>query len=138
MWLVCAEVDEEVDLKALTKHVGVGSGNLRAADLDSLYKYLGCRKGLVNYFSIVNDTENKVKVIYDKKLYESKWQSFHPMDNAASTCINVDGVHKIKELTGRDDSNFEIMDFVALKGAGGAPAGGGAKAAKEKPAKEKN
>ena len=119
MWLVCAEVDEEVDLKALTKHVGVGSGNLRAADLDSLYKYLGCRKGLVNYFSIVNDTENKVKVIYDKKLYESKWQSFHPMDNAASTCINVDGVNKIKELTGRDDSNFEIMDFVALKGGTG-------------------
>lgn len=135
IWLVCAEVDVEIDLKLLQKYLGVGSGNLRAADLDTLWKYLGCKKGLVNYFSIVNDVENKVKMIYDKKLYESKWQSFHPMDNAASTCINVEGVNKIKELTGRDDSNFEFMDFEALKGS--APAAGGGEPKKPKPDKSK-
>jgi len=96
LFLVCAEVDQEVDLKALSKHLGVGSGNLRGADADVLYKILGCRKGMVNYLSIVNDVEKKVKVLYDKKVYEAKWQSFHPMDNSASTCINVDGVNKIK------------------------------------------
>jgi hypothetical protein len=122
-------------LKALSKHLGVGSGNLRGADADSLYKYLGCRKGMVNFFSIVNDVEKKVKVIYCKKLYEAKWQSFHPMDNTASTCINVDGVNKIKELAGRDDASFEIMDFVALAGG---DAAGGAKdqAAQQKKPKE--
>lgn len=48
MWLVCAGVDTEVDMKALNKYLPCGSGNLRAADLESLEKYLGCKKGLVS------------------------------------------------------------------------------------------
>jgi Ala-tRNA(Pro) deacylase len=114
MWLVCAAVDTNVDMKALNKYLPCSSGNLRGAGLEDLEKYLGCYKGVVNYFSIVNDTEKKVKVILDKVLLESEWASFHPMDNTGSTAINKDGILKIKELTGRDDSNFEILDFVKL------------------------
>jgi prolyl-tRNA synthetase len=105
-WLICAEVNCAVDLKAVAKSIGVKPDNFRAAEADALYKFLGCKKGMVNFFSIVNDVENKVVVLYDKNLYEGKWQSFHPMDNHASICINKDGVNKIKELTGRDDTNF--------------------------------
>lgn len=137
MFLVCAEVDQEVDLKALSKQLGVGSGNLRGADADALYKYLGCRKGMVNYLAIVNDVEKKVKVLYDKKLYDSKWQSFHPMDNTASTCINADGVNKVKELAGRDDSTFEIVDFAALAGGEATTAGAKDPAPQQKKGKEK-
>lgn len=43
MWLICAGVDTEVDMKGLNKYLPVGSGNLRGADLESLEKYLGCR-----------------------------------------------------------------------------------------------
>ena len=87
MWLIVAGVDTEIDLKALTKQLGVSSGNLRAADKESLGKYLGGFQGGVNFYSIVNDTNRAVKVIYDKFLFESEWQSFHPMDNTGSTCI---------------------------------------------------
>jgi Ala-tRNA(Pro) deacylase len=45
-----------VDLKGLNKYLKVGSGNLRAADQETLTETLGCRKGTVNYFSILNDT----------------------------------------------------------------------------------
>jgi len=65
MWLVCAGVHTVVDMKALNKYLPVGSGNLRGADLESLENFLGCRKGVVNYFAIVNDIEKKVKVIMD-------------------------------------------------------------------------
>lgn len=75
---------------------------------------------MVNFFSIVNDVENKVTVLYDKNLYEGKWQSFHPMDNHASVCINKEGVDKIKELTGRDDTNLQIMDFAEMNQGAGA------------------
>ena len=115
MWLVCVGLDTDVPMKKeLPKYLGVKSGNLRGGDADALYRHLGCKKGMVNFFSIVNDPERKVKLLYDKALYEAPWQSFHPMDNAASTCINVEGVKKIKELCGRDDTNFEIVDFTAM------------------------
>ena len=68
---------------------------------------------MVNYFSIVNDVENKVTVLYDKKLHDYKWQSFHPMDNHASVSITKDGVAKIKDICGRDENNWQIIDFAS-------------------------
>jgi len=116
-WLVVAKPDEPIDLKMLAKYVSVSPGNFRGADADSLDKYLGCQKGNVNYFSIVNDkAANKVKVLYSKALLEWEWQSFHPMDNTASTCINRAGVQKIRELSGKTDS-FEVVDFADLDAA---------------------
>ena len=49
---------------------------------------------------------------------EAEWQSFHPMDNSASTCINQDGVAKIKELSGKAAlEDFQIVDFANLSAA---------------------
>ena len=45
-----------------------------------------------------------VKIIMDKRLVEAEWASFHPMDNTGSTAINKEGIMKLKELGGRDDS----------------------------------
>ena len=119
MWLVCCAVDTEFDVdkglgKSLTKKGKCSSGALRGAGPDELAKYLGCKKGMVNYFSTVNDVDKKVVVLMDKRLMEAKWASFHPMDNHASTCISPEGILKIKELSERDDTNFEVVDFSAL------------------------
>ena len=131
MWLVCAQVDTEVNMKGLEKYFKVGSGNLRGADQDSLEKYLGCRKGTCNYFSMINDVEKKVKVVIDQRLMEAEFASFHPMDNSASVAISKDGILKLKELGGRDDTNWEVLDFTTIAPAAGAqPAA--AKAPKEK------
>jgi prolyl-tRNA synthetase len=92
MWLVCAAVDTDIDLKALNKHLPCASGSLRAADNESLEKYLGCRQGMCNYFSMINDAEKKVKIILDNKLIEAKFASFHPMDNTGSTAISAEGI----------------------------------------------
>jgi hypothetical protein len=132
IWLVCAAATTEFDMKEFNKFLKVGSGNLRGADEDVLNKLLGCKKGMVNFFSIVNDSERKVKLIIDQKLMEAEWASFHPMDNTGSTAINKEGLLKIKELTGRDDTNFEVLDFSTI--GGGAAAAGGQP--KPKPAKE--
>lgn len=72
---------------------------------------------------MLNDTEKKVKVILDKRLLDAEWCSFHPMDNTASTAINRDGIQKLKELSGRDDSTFEVLDFSTI---GSGAAGGDA------------
>jgi len=126
MWLVCAASDTNIDLKALNKHLPCASGSLRAADHDSLEKYLGCRQGMCNYFAMVNDTGKNVKMIVDQKLMDAKFSSFHPMDNTGSTAINKEGIEKLKELSGRDETNYEIMDFVKLVESSGGAADAGA------------
>jgi len=126
MWLVCAASDTNIDLKALNKHLPCASGSLRAADHDSLEKYLGCRQGMCNYFAMVNDTGKNVKMIVDQKLMDAKFSSFHPMDNTGSTAINKEGIEKLKELSGRDETNYEVMDFVKLVESSGGAADAGA------------
>jgi Ala-tRNA(Pro) deacylase len=68
MYLVVAVHDTEIDMKALTTHFKAGSGNLRAGDEQVMESILGVKKGAVNLFSIVNDTENKVKLVVDSRL----------------------------------------------------------------------
>ena len=136
MWLVCAAVDTDIDLKALNKHLPCASGSLRAADNESLEKYLGCRQGMCNYFSMINDAEKKVKIILDNKLIEAKFASFHPMDNTGSTAISAEGIQKLRELAGRDETNFEFMDFAKLAADAGGAAGGDAKPKPQKQEKK--
>jgi len=88
---------------------------------------------MVNLFSIINDKEKKVTVLMDKTLYEAEWASFHPMDNTASTAINKAGIDKLKELTGRDDQSFQIVDFSTITSGDGAQ-----KPAKDKPKPQQN
>ena len=65
LWLVVAAHDTAVDMKQLTKSLGVGSGNLRQGDAEKLEGILGVQGGSVNLFSIVNDVDNAVSLVVD-------------------------------------------------------------------------
>lgn len=45
---------------------------------------------------------------------DGKYASFHPMDNTASTAISTQSILKIKDILGRNDKNFEVLDFKTL------------------------
>ena len=62
---------------------------------------------------------------------DAKFSSFHPMDNTGSTAINADGITKLKELAGRDETNYEVLDLTKIAEDGGGAADAGA--AKPKP-----
>lgn len=71
LWIVVAAHDTQIDLKALTKTLGCGSGNLRAGSEEAMYDTLGARKGGLTLFSIMNDKEAKaVNIVIDKVLAE--------------------------------------------------------------------
>ena len=65
MFLVCADVDANIDLKALGKYLNCGKDCLRGGDHDTLYKFLGCKQGMCNYFAMINDTGKAVKILID-------------------------------------------------------------------------
>ena len=119
IFLVCAAHDTEIDMKALTKALGVGSGNLRAGSLEKMEEKLGAKKGAVNLFAILNDKPNAVTLVLDKRMTEADWVAYHPMDNTATTAISKADQMKVLQLAGHEP---KILDFASMAPAGGAPA----------------
>mmetsp|Transcript_13341 Transcript_13341/g.18215 ORF Transcript_13341/g.18215 Transcript_13341/m.18215 type:complete len:191 (+) Transcript_13341:66-638(+) len=112
MWVVCACHDTTIDLKALTKTLGCGSGNLRAGSEEAMYDKLGARKGALTLFSILNDTGKSVEMILDKRLAEDYARvAFHPMTNEATTSIAKEGMMKVIAESQRE---ARVLDFAAL------------------------
>jgi len=54
-YLVIAAGNTQIDMKELTKHLGVGSGNLRGVEEDIMEEVLGTKKGHVCVFALLND-----------------------------------------------------------------------------------
>jgi Ala-tRNA(Pro) deacylase len=128
-YLVIAAHDTAIDMKGLTKHLKVGSGNLRGGEVEVMQAMLGAKKGAVNLFAILNDTAKKVHLIMDQRLMNDfELIAYHPMQNDATTAISNADMKKVIAISGRE---AEVIDFTKLvvtdgaaaeeKKAGGAP-----------------
>lgn len=60
--------DTPIDMKALSKHLKVGSGNLWGGDAQSMETLLGIKSGSVNIFGLFNDDKKSVNAILDHRL----------------------------------------------------------------------
>jgi Ala-tRNA(Pro) deacylase len=85
MWLVVVEEDKRVDLKALGEQLG--AGKLSFGSADRLMTYLGVLPGAVTPFSIVNDKDNKVRVVLDEDLLTRDPVNCHPLVNTKTTAL---------------------------------------------------
>lgn len=84
-YLVVAKHDTKVE-KTLWKQINLAPGNMRMTGDDKLESVLKVKKGHVNPFALVNDTEKLVKaLIIDEHLKKEEYWAFHPMDN--SCCV---------------------------------------------------
>ena len=73
---------------------------------------MGAVKGGLNVFAAVNDTQNEVKLIIDKRLMEEfEHLGIHPMQNTATTAISKESFKKVIELSEHEPM---IMDFAEL------------------------
>ncbi len=129
-WLICAAHDTVIDMKGLTKTLGVGSGNLRGGNEDSMWERLGAKAGALTLFAIVNDKDKKgIELILDKRITEDfKYVGFHPMENTATTAISKESVLKVAQLAEHEP---KILDFSS-----DTAAAANKPAAKPKPAKK--
>ena len=73
-----------------------------------LYEALGVRPGSVTAFSILNDTENRVRFILDAGLFQHEIVNFHPLENTATTAISSRDLLRFARAAGHDPL---IIDF---------------------------
>ena len=85
LWLVVADEARRVDLKRLAKHLG--GGNLSFGKPELLNEVLGVEPGSVTPFALINDRQNRVRVVLDQGMLEHKQLNYHPLKNDATTTI---------------------------------------------------
>ena len=106
MWLVVAEEDKRIDLKALGERLG--AGKLSFGSPDRLLRYLGVVPGAVTPFGIINDKECKVKVVLDRDLMGFNPVNAHPLVNTMTTALSPQDLVKFLEAEGHKPDILEI------------------------------
>ena len=112
LWLVVAEEDRPVDLKALRKRIGA-RGSLSFGSPDLLMEVLGVAPGAVTPFGLINDTVRRVAAILDAGLMEHRLVNLHPLRNDATTTVSSAGLLAFVRSCGHDP---QIMDLEAAPG----------------------
>jgi len=104
--LVSALGDTVIKLNQL--HKRIGTKRLSFGKADALLDLLGVVPGSVTVFSVLHDTDAKVRLILDKALFEHDAVWFHPMRNTASTRVAPQDLILFAEAAGHPPT---IIDF---------------------------
>lgn len=65
-------------------------------------------QGHLSLFAKINDAENKVRVIIDKRLMDAEKVSLHPLINTSSTIVSHDG---FVTFANKYAPGFEVKEF---------------------------
>jgi Ala-tRNA(Pro) deacylase len=106
MWLVVAEEDKRIDLKALGERLG--AGKLSFGSADRLLRYLGVLPGAVTPFGIINDKDRKVNVVLDRDLMGFNPVNAHPLVNTMTTALAPQDLVKFLEAEGHKPDILDI------------------------------
>lgn len=108
LFLIIAEAHNRVDLKKL--HKLIGCARLSFAKPDILDAVLGVTPGSVTAFSVMNDTEQQVDVIFDKELTSHDIINCHPLVNTATTAIARDDLMRFIRSCGHEPRILALSD----------------------------
>jgi Ala-tRNA(Pro) deacylase len=106
LWLVVCLEDRPIDMKQLRHKIG--AGNLSFGKPDLLIDVLGVEPGSVTPFSLINDTENQVRVVLDREMMADEFLNFHPLVNTKTTQISPDGLLKFITSCGHQPDIVEL------------------------------
>ena len=106
MWLVVAEEDRQIDLKALGEKIG--AGRVSFGSPDRLMQYLGVLPGSVTPFGVINDKGLEVQVVLDRALLDHDPVNVHPLTNDRTTAISPKDLLAFLEATGHKP---QILDL---------------------------
>ena len=99
MWLVTAERDRAVDLKALRGAIGA-QGAISFASHERLRKFLAVEPGSVTPLAAMNDTLGRVSVVLDAGIARHARVAVHPLHNEATVTLAVADLERFLLDTG--------------------------------------
>jgi Ala-tRNA(Pro) deacylase len=108
LFLVVALEERRIDLAALSKRLGVARFSFGNADL--LMQVLGVTPGSVTPFAVINDREQKVRVVLDAAMLAQDPVNYHPLSNDQTTAISPKDLIRFIESCGHKP---QILDFEA-------------------------
>ena len=92
LWLLVADAHAKIELKKVAQLLK--APKLRFADANLLMHYLGVTPGSVTPLALINDANQKVKVLIDQSLWTHDILNMHPLENSATTSINSNDFKK--------------------------------------------
>ena len=81
-YLLIMPGDKHFKTKELSHQLGVS--RLSFADGEHMERYLGVSPGSVTVLGLMNDTENRVRLIIDEDVLKEEWFGCHPCMNTSS------------------------------------------------------
>lgn len=100
LFLVIANTETRVDLKALSKRLPAGRFSFGKPEL--LLEALGVTPGAVTAFAAINDTAQRVKIVFDQALMAAETINCHPLENTATTNIAREDLLRFIQTTGHN------------------------------------
>lgn len=105
-YLVVAEQEKPIDLKELGEELG--AGRLSFGSADRLMEHLGVRPGAVSPLTLINDPDQKVRLVMDKSLLEEDQINVHPLVNDKTLTMTLGDLEAFLDHTGHLQSRILI------------------------------
>lgn len=97
-FLLVAPEHKEIDLKSVREQIG--SSRLSFGSAERLERCLKLTQGSVSPFGVLNDSECKVELIFDRDLIGDEMVGFHPNINTATVWLKFEDLLKVIEDNG--------------------------------------
>ena len=105
-FLLAVSSEKNVDLKALSRILGVNK--LGFASADRLEKYLNLTPGAVTLLGVVHDSSKQVEVVVDSDLWSNDAFLCHPLVNTSTLLLDKMSLTRFFELTGHSPRIISI------------------------------
>ena len=106
LWLVIALEQRRIDLKRLA--VQLDAPRFSFGNPGLLFEALGVRPGSVTPLALVNDREQRVRVVLDRDMLECDPLNYHPLENDRTTAISPADLLRFIATCGHTPA---ILDF---------------------------
>ena len=105
-FLVVADEDRAIDMKTLNGQIGCD--RLSFGSADRLFEMLGVRPGAVSPLTLINDPDQRVRLVIDAKVLRGGMIYVHPLVNDMTLGITPDGLQRFFQHCGHDPL---MLDF---------------------------